>query len=137
MSDGETARRTGNYPGGRRRAAGGRAALVLTNYAASALDQRDGRLAKELSERAVEAACRLDDLEVLAVARKNLAEALLLLGESLDRAEDLASATLGYFVAGPNRSRVVKCYTLLGNLNECRGETGHALPLAKGTRDRR
>jgi tetratricopeptide (TPR) repeat protein len=101
-------------------------ALVLTNYAASAIDAGDGRLAKELSERAVEAALRLDDLDVLAIARKNLAESLLLLGESLDRAEELASATLGYFVAGANRWRVVECYTLLGDLNARRGETSHA-----------
>lgn len=97
-------------------------ALVLTNYAASALDRGDLDLAERLGEQAVESAMRLEDLEVLAVARKNSAETLLRRGK-YDRSEEMASAALGYFSAGGNAARLAECYELLGDIRARRGDS--------------
>jgi tetratricopeptide (TPR) repeat protein len=96
-------------------------AMVLTNYAASALDRGDLDLAERLGGEAVESAIRLEDLEVLAIARKNYAETLLRRGK-YDRAEELASAALGFFSVGENAARLAECYELLGDIGARRGD---------------
>jgi eukaryotic-like serine/threonine-protein kinase len=96
-------------------------ALVLTNYAASALDRGDLDLAERLGEQAVQSAMRLEDLEVLAIARKNSAETMLRRGK-YERAEELASAALGYFSVGENAARLAECYELLGDIRARQGD---------------
>lgn len=96
-------------------------AHVLNNRAAIALDQRAWGLAKGITGDAIAMARKVDDLDLLAVATLNLAEALAGLGE-LDRAEVQASTALGYFDTAGNRWRRISCYQILGDLHGARGE---------------
>lgn len=96
-------------------------AHVLNNRVGVALERGDHTGARELAERAVARARKVDDLDLLAVATLNHAEALVGLGE-LDRAEEEASTALGYFQSAGNRWRRIGCYQMLGDLNERRGD---------------
>jgi tetratricopeptide (TPR) repeat protein len=111
-------------------------AFAMNNYGAVALDRGSFELAQPVLEQAVEAAKELGDLELLAIALKNLAEALAGQGR-LDAAEDRASAALGYFQATNNTWRQVECFQLLGDITmrqgHCEAAVGcwrHGLRLA-------
>lgn len=96
-------------------------AHVLNNRVGVALERQDHEGARNLAEAAVARARQVDDLDLLAVATLNHAEALVGLDE-LDRAEEEASTALGYFQSAGNRWRRIGCYQMLGDLNERRGD---------------
>ena len=97
-------------------------ACVLTSFAAVALDQKRYELARNLSERAETTAREIEDLNLLALAIKNRAEALAGLGE-LAAAHDLASEALGYFGASGDVFRQVESFKLLGDICSQQGDT--------------
>src|SRR5690606_2274694 len=57
----------------------------------------------------------LMDLDLLSIVRINLAESHLRMGQ-LDRAQDLASAALGYFGNTSNHWRRLECLRLMGDI---------------------
>jgi tetratricopeptide (TPR) repeat protein len=63
----------------------------------------------------------LGDLELLAAARLNYAEALLSIGDE-DRAEDMACIALGHFDATHNAFRRIECLRILGDILRRRKE---------------
>jgi tetratricopeptide (TPR) repeat protein len=96
-------------------------ACVLGNHAAVALDRQDYKLADATAERAMEVAREVEDLNLLAMATMNRAEAQAALG-NFGRAEDLASEALGYFGAA-DHSLQVQVYRLLGDISVKRGDS--------------
>ncbi|HEX6133443.1 MAG TPA: tetratricopeptide repeat protein [Longimicrobiales bacterium] len=88
---------------------------VLTNLAGLALDQGDAARAETVLEDAMTLAREIQDLDLLAIARVNHAEALLARGE-LQKAEEEASAAFGHFGASENRWRRIECLRLLGEI---------------------
>jgi len=100
-------------------------ACVLINHAATALDRQHYRLADETAERAIEAAREVEDLNLLAMATMNRAEARAAL-DDMHRAEDLVSEALGYFGAAGDHARQVEAYRLLGDICLKRGDDATA-----------
>lgn len=96
-------------------------AHVLNNHAAVLLDRREYAQAEELARRAMAVARQVDDLDLLAIATLNRAEALAALGRT-DEAESAASVALGQFEVSGNRWRRVACLRILGDLNERLGD---------------
>lgn len=96
-------------------------ACVLNSHAGAALDRGDHRLAASTAERAIEAAREVEDLNLLALATQNRAEALAKLGD-LSTAEDLLSEALGYFGAAGDHMRQVDVFKLLGDISVKRGD---------------
>ena len=96
-------------------------ACVLNSHAGAALDRGDYRLADSTAQRAIDAAREVEDLNLLALATQNRAEALAALGE-LSLAEDLLSEALGYFGAAGDPMRQVDVYKLLGDISVRRGD---------------
>lgn len=96
-------------------------ACVLNSHAGAALDRGDYRLAASTAERAIEAAREVEDLNLLALATQNRAEALAALGD-LTTAEDLLSEALGYFGAAGDHMRQVDVFKLLGDISVRRGD---------------
>jgi tetratricopeptide (TPR) repeat protein len=90
-------------------------ATALNNYAAAALDRRDFATALSTSRDAVTAAKRVNDVELLAIAMLNHAEALAASGD-LSGAQDQASAALGYFSLEGNIRLQVRALQLLGDM---------------------
>lgn len=97
-------------------------AHVLNNHAALLLDRGDHERAEELSRQAMGLARELKDLNLLAIATLNRAEALQGLNRT-DEAESAASIALGQFEASGNRWRRVACLRILGDLNHQLGDT--------------
>jgi len=91
-------------------------AFALTNCSALANLRRDHEAALAAAERAMVAARRLQDYEILAHASLNCAEALIAMGR-FARAEELVSAALGYFTVEENACGRIGCLRLLGDLN--------------------
>lgn len=102
------------YPSGR--------AHVLNNHAAMSLDRGEYERAEQLAWRAMAVARQVDDLELLAIATLNRAEALQELGR-LEEAESAASIALGQFEISGNRWRRVACLRILGDVNARLGDT--------------
>jgi tetratricopeptide (TPR) repeat protein len=100
-------------------------AIALNNYGRCLLDQGDVDSAEPILEQAVAKAADLGDLELLALARLNFAE-VRAQKDDLGRAEELASAALGYFGVTENRWRRVECLRLLGDIALRRGQPAHA-----------
>lgn len=100
-------------------------ACVLNSHAGAALDRGDYRLADTTAQRAIDAAREVEDLNLLAMATQNRAEALAALGD-LERAEDLLSEALGYFGAAGDHVRQVAAYKLLGDICMRRSDTDTA-----------
>lgn len=96
-------------------------ACVLNSRAGAALDRGDHRVAASTAERAIEAAREVEDLNLLALATQNRAEALAALGD-LTTAEDLLSEALGYFGAAGDHMRQVDVFKLLGDISVKRGD---------------
>jgi tetratricopeptide (TPR) repeat protein len=92
-------------------------AHVLNSYTALAVDREDWQVAEERGRLAIEAAARVGDLDLLAIARYNYAEALCGLGR-FPEAEEEAAAALGYFQAAGNRLRRAHSLRTLGLINE-------------------
>ena len=89
--------------------------FALNNYGRAALDQRADAVAHPVLDRAEALARELMDLDLLAIVRINLAESYLRMGE-VDRAQDLASAALGYFGSVSNQWRRLECLRLMGDI---------------------
>ena len=96
-------------------------ACVLNSHAGAALDRGDYRLAESTAQRAIDAAREVEDLNLLALATQNRAEALAKLGD-LSTAEDLLSEALGYFGAAGDHMRQVDVFKLLGDICIRRGD---------------
>jgi tetratricopeptide (TPR) repeat protein len=95
-------------------------AHVLNNLGRLALDMGKRAAAESLLVDGIEEAKRVGDLELIATARMNLAEALV--GrEAFDQAEECASAALGHFTTEGNEWRRVECFRLLGDMHAMRG----------------
>ena len=92
-------------------------AIALNNYGRVALDRQNTALAEQLLEDALAIARDVDDVDLVALATLNLAEAMAQRGEN-KRARDLASAAFGHFGGCGNRWRQVECLRLLGALHE-------------------
>lgn len=92
----------------------------LNNYGRAALDRNANETARGILERAEIEARDLMDLDLLAVVRINLAESLLRDGNT-ERAEELASAALGYFGNTENHWRRLECLRLMGDIARTRG----------------
>jgi tetratricopeptide (TPR) repeat protein len=95
-------------------------AHVLNNLGRLALDLGKRAAAESLLCDAIEEAKRVGDLELIATARMNLAEALLR-REAYEQAEECASAALGHFTTEGNQWRRVECFRLLGDMYAQRG----------------
>ena len=103
-------------------------AHVLNNLGRLALDLGKRAAGESLLGDAIEEAKRVGDLELIATARINLAEALL--GrEAYDQAEECASAALGHFTTEGNQWRRVECFRLLGDMHAQRGSVALARSL--------
>lgn len=97
-------------------------AHVLNNHAAMSLDRGEHERAEELAWHAMAIARDVEDLDLLAIATLNRAEALQELGR-LEEAESAASIALGQFEVSGNRWRRIACLRILGDLNARLGET--------------
>lgn len=98
-------------------------AHVLNNRVALALevDAPDYDGAAALGQRAAALAREEGDLDLLAIARLNLAEALAGLGEH-EQAQREASTALGQFQVSGNVWRRVSCLRILGDVSVARGD---------------
>lgn len=91
-------------------------AHVLNNLGRLAIDQRELGKAEGTLQKAIMLARDVNDLDLLAIARVNYAEALFLRGE-YKNAEAEASASLGHFGAAENQWRRIECLRLLGDIS--------------------
>lgn len=89
--------------------------IALQNYGGVLLDRENFDLACEVLRQAVTAARKVNDLDLLAMANVNYAEALAGTGE-YTRATDCAGTALGYFTIVDNKLWRVKCLRLMGDL---------------------
>ena len=89
--------------------------FALNNYGRAALDRRADAVAHPVLDRAEALARELMDLDLLAIVRINLAESYLRKGD-IERAQDLASAALGYFGNTSNHWRRLECLRLMGDI---------------------
>ncbi len=96
--------------------------IALTNHARLLLDRGQVDRAEPICAEAVEAARRLDELEMVAVATLNHAEAMLAL-DRLDEADQMASAAVGYFSSAGNKWRLVEGLRVLGEIHVGRGKS--------------
>ena len=90
-------------------------ATALTNYGRAAIDHGNFVVAEPLLADAVEAARAISDLDLLALATMNRAEAVAGLG-NLEEAKTMAEGALEYFVAAGNTWRRVECLRILGDI---------------------
>jgi len=90
-------------------------AATSTNRGRVALDLGDLDRARTHFESALESAQRAEDLELIAMAKLNLAECYAL-SDDYRRAEDLASNALGCFTVAGNHWRRVECLRLFGDM---------------------
>jgi tetratricopeptide (TPR) repeat protein len=90
-------------------------AHVLNNLGGLALDRGELDRAEDTLQRATDLAREIQDLDLLALARLNYAEALLARGD-LPKAEIEVSGSLGHFVAAGNQLRRTECLRVLGDI---------------------
>jgi tetratricopeptide (TPR) repeat protein len=95
--------------------------FALNNYACAALDQGNPEIAEAMLDEALERARAAEDLELVAIATKNHAQALGALGRRIE-ALDAASVALGHFTTVGDAVRQVECFELMGDLNADAGE---------------
>lgn len=103
-------------------------ATALTNYGRAAIDHGNFVVAEPLLADAVEAARAISDLDLLALATMNRAEAVAGLGD-LPEAESIARSALEYFVAAGNTWRRVECLRILGDIARSTGDRAGAVAL--------
>lgn len=94
--------------------------IALINLGRNRLDRNDAAAVTTLRD-AESRALVLGDLELLAAARLNYAEALLFIGDE-ERAEDMACIALGHFDATDNSFRRIECLRILGDILRRRNE---------------
>jgi tetratricopeptide (TPR) repeat protein len=100
-------------------------AFALNNYGAAAVTHGNHALAADLLERAVGAARRVEDRDLVAVATMNYGEALAGLLR-LDDAERLIEEADAHFAAAGNAWRRVECLRILGDIGVRRGASAAA-----------
>jgi tetratricopeptide (TPR) repeat protein len=101
-------------------------AIALNNYGRVALDRGTTELAEGLLSQGLALAREVEDEELIALVKLNLAEVLSLRGH-LQRAGDLVSGAMGHFVESGNRWRQVACLRLIGSINERTGDRDAAV----------
>ena len=105
-------------------------AYVLHNFGTAALEHASPQVAASLLEDAVGAARRAEDLDLLALARTSLAEALAALGRHED-AERMAVEARDHFVATGNRWRLIESLQLLARVAQERGRRADAVAMLR------
>ena len=103
-------------------------ATALTNYGRAAIDHGNFVVAEPLLSDAVEAARAISDLDLLALATMNRAEAIAGLG-NLSEARTMADEALEYFAAAGNTWRRVECLRILGDIAAKAGDRPAAAKL--------
>ena len=101
-------------------------ALALNNRGRAALDAGDVAEAARLLPQAVEIARSVEDVDLVALASLNHAEALAAL-DHVERAEELISSALGFFSWTGNTWRRIECFRLLGDVRLRRGDASTAV----------
>jgi tetratricopeptide (TPR) repeat protein len=99
--------------------------IALNNSGRCLIDQAQSARAEPILEQALAGAQLIGDLDLVALVRLNLGEALLHRG-ALDHAEQMASAAFGYFGTTANRWRQTECLRLLGDIALRRGRQDEA-----------
>ena len=100
-------------------------ALALNNRGRAALDAGNVAEAALLLPQAVEIARSVEDVDLVALASLNHAEALAALGD-MEQAEELISSALGFFSSTGNTWRRIECFRLLGDVRRRRGDASTA-----------
>lgn len=100
-------------------------AMALNNQGRAALDRGRHEDAARLLERALLLARELPDMDLIALASLNLAEAFAAAGRDLD-AQDMATTALGFFATASNAWRRVECLRLIGDIHHGRGDHASA-----------
>lgn len=100
-------------------------AIALVNYGRSRLDQKDATAAVPLLRDAERRALLLGDLDLLAMARLNYAEAALESGDD-NRAYELICIALGHFDTTRNAYRRVEALRILGDIHRRAGQLVNA-----------
>lgn len=100
-------------------------AHVLNHRGCLALDRGELDQAEDTLQRATDLAREIQDLDLLAIARLNYAEALLARGD-LPKAEIEVSGSLGHFVVAGNELRRAECLRVLGDIALRQEQTGPA-----------
>jgi tetratricopeptide (TPR) repeat protein len=103
-------------------------AFALNNLGCFLLDRDSPAMAIRELEQAITLAKRIEDLDLVAIARVNYAEALMRAGK-LDQAEDAASAAVGHFTLSRNQWRRVDALRVLGDISRQCGDTAGARSL--------
>ena len=96
-------------------------AMALNNQGRATLDRGRHEDAARLLERALLLARAIPDLDLVALASLNLAEAFAAAGRDLD-AQDMATTALGFFATASNAWRRVECLRLIGDIHRDRGD---------------
>lgn len=96
-------------------------ATSLNNYGRAAIDHGNFVVAEPLLADAVEAARAISDLDLLALATMNRAEAVAGLGKLSD-ARSMAEMAHEYFVSAGNTWRRVECLRILGDIAAADGD---------------
>jgi tetratricopeptide (TPR) repeat protein len=100
-------------------------AIALNNLGRLALDTNDAAGALPLLERALTLAREVDDSDLIALAGLNLASARCMDGDA-EGAQDLATASLGYFAGCHNSWREIECLRLIGDIYRHRKDVENA-----------
>lgn len=96
-------------------------AIALVNQGRAALEGGRVEAAVTVLEEAAGLAMRLNDLELVALAQLNWAEALKEMGD-YEAAERAASIALGFFTKVKNAWRRVECFRVMGDVMAERGK---------------
>jgi tetratricopeptide (TPR) repeat protein len=100
-------------------------AFCMNNHGRVLLDRGNFQASRPVLDKAVALAGEVQDMDLLALARLNLAEALLALG-ALEQAQDCAAESLGYFTGANNPWRTVDCLRTQGDISVRMGEKVNA-----------
>jgi len=100
-------------------------AHVLNNTVALAIERGDHAGAASTGPEALYLARAVGDLDLVAIATLNLAEAMAGLGD-IDAALEQASTALGHFQASGNQWRRIACLRVLGDMTGHRGDEATA-----------
>jgi tetratricopeptide (TPR) repeat protein len=98
--------------------------IALINLGRYRLERSEPDAVEALAD-AERRALHLGDLDLLAMARLNYAEALLLSGDE-EHAEDIACIAMGHFDVTDNAFRRIECLRILGDIQRRRGENESA-----------
>ena len=100
-------------------------ATVLNNVGRAGLDKGNALVSAPLLQDALGAARRAGDAELIAMVKRNLAEALGLRGQR-EEAEAMALDALAAFAASGNEARRAECLRVLGEISARAGDVATA-----------